>query len=143
MLRPQMSLTSAHYLYNIIILQSQEKQLVLKIAISLVFYLCEPEVWFLGETMLSCVKVLGGKLVVRLELIASRCGMWSGSRCPSATSADEGRNPGHITALPTVLLEGLLSYIIDRDVMGKFPLDNSNEVSPLTYLASSISGLTH
>lgn len=91
--------------------------------------------------MLGCVKVLGGKLVVRLELIASRCGMWSGSRGPSASSAEEAGIQATLPALPTVLLDGLLVYMIDSN--GKCPLDYSNEVAPLTYLAFSISGLTH
>ena len=76
--------------------------------------------------------------MVRLELIASRCGMWSESRGPSAASADEAGIPATLPALPTVLLEGLLAHI-----NGKYSLHITDEVAPLTYRASSISSLRH
>lgn len=62
---------------------------------------------------------IGREVVERLELIASRCGMWSGSR---GLSADEAGIQATLPALPTVLLEGLLACIIERDVMGSVQL---------------------
>lgn len=46
-----------------------------------------------------CGSIDRGKLVVRLALITSRCGMWSGSRGPSPSSADEAGITGHVISI--------------------------------------------
>lgn len=80
--------------------------------------------------------------MVKLELIASRCGMWSGSRGLSAPSADEAGIQTTLPAFTHSAPGGFAGLYPWKRSNGKCSLDNSNEVAPLTYPASSLSGLT-
>lgn len=89
--------------------------------------------------MLCCVSVQGGKLVLRLQLISSRCGMWSGSAGPSATSADEA---DHITDVTHSAPGGFAGSDRRKGRNRKCSLGRLNEVAPLADLTSSLSNTT-
>lgn len=61
-------------------------------------------------------------MMVRLELIASRCGMWSGTRSPVCWFCWWGRNPGHRTSFTHNAPGGAVGLIHREGCDRKCPL---------------------